>query len=311
MKKRLLLLLLLATTSLSALAGAIIETQANALYWRPCTSTRPYALSGISNQTTTSGKILSVDPDFHWGVRVKAEYTDTNCRIFGGFKATRLWSVDRALLTGGGFETLLIPGATIPAESLKETLDIDYWTIDVRGGHSWLCIPRLQADLYVLGRYAYLRRRENGASRAVIGELERLDTLNLNSRFKGGGFGLGFGTRYDLPCSFRLRGDIVIGGLYGEQLYATFSKIATTGLAPASEKVKQKRSNCLPFFDVRAVLEYSRCLCDFLTVAGQLGWEYNGYPGAIPVPGQQGFVTGISRQSIGFGGPFVALALRF
>ena len=310
MKKRLVLLLLCLTPLLHALAGAEIEISGAALYWQPCTSGHAFATTGVVAGNLTSIDLVSVTPDYDWGVRMGAKYTNTCSNLWIAFDAARLWAVNRGRLEGGGFNATLIPGATIPALSVKDTLDIDYYTIDVSGGHTWRCGRRLSADLYVLGRYAFLRRQEMGAALGS-GAPVVVQTLRLNGRFKGAGFGLGFKSHYAVACGFSIRTNLLIGGLYGDQLYATFTNITQNDAPAGSTRLRDTHFACVPFFDVIAALEYARCFCDFIVIAGQIGWEANHYFGAIPIPGDTSLTVGIHRERIGFGGPFAKLALRF
>ena len=310
MKKLAILLLLSATPLLHALAGALIEVDLAALYWQPCIAGRTYATFGTDEQNLTSVKLATIDPDYHWGIRVGAKYTNTCSRVWVKFSGLRLWAIDRAELNGGGFQATLLPNDTIAGLSMKDLVDIDYYTIDVSSGHTWRCSRRLSADLYALFRYGFLRRLEKGSARGTA-DPQPIQTLRLHGRFKGPGFGLGFASHYDIFCGFSLRTNMMVGGLYGKQLYATYTQLELSDVPAGSTRLSDVHNACIPMFDVSVALEYNRRYCDFLTIALQLGWEANHYFGAIPVPGDGSVVVGIHRQRLGFGGPFLNLSLRF
>lgn len=310
MKKLAILLLLAATPVLHALAGALIEVDMAALYWQPCTPSRTFATFGTVDQNQTNIKLATIDPDYHWGIRVGAKYTNTCSNVWVKFSGLRLWAVDRAELHGGGFRATLLPDNAIDGLSMKDLVDIDYYTIDVSSGYTWRCSRRLQADLYALFRYGFLRRQEKGSARGTA-DPQPIQTLRLHGRFKGPGFGMGFSSHYDIACSFSLRTNMMVGGLYGHQLYATSTVVELSDVPAGSTRLRDVHSGCIPMFDVSVALEYGRYFCDFITIAGQIGWEANHYFGAIPTPGDSSLLVGIHRQRIGFGGPFINLALRF
>jgi hypothetical protein len=271
-----------------------------ALYWRatPCAWSLFDHVDGVQEEARY--QVITVNPSNDWGFRLFGDYTAAD--------SCYLIALDWAYLRTTDVTTEAGLAAFAYGDNVAR-LKYSYDRVNLRGSHTFSrgeCF-----DFYGYAGVRYLRIRQNREHGGIV------DAVPLksheSSRFSGAAFEIGVGATYHLNCGLNLHASVGPLAAIGEQRHSLTYHPALTEADIQAEY--PNRTLPLAGYDLRVGLSGAyECHC--YTLVGEIGYELNYYHDALTQSnvwhsGSVNIGAYSECVSVGFGGPYASLQVRF
>jgi len=281
---------------------------ADTLYWKSCDLPFRYGEAEAPAGITPHTKFQDLAPDYSWGVRVYGGITDKNSCNSLNLSWTYFRSTDSETVTPEPGFTLIQDGYGLglssPVSSLSARERIRYNKVSLNIGRRFCSSKCSYLYVYVGGRWVDINKAFS--SRGVTVAASDILTIDIRSKFCGGGIEAGLRAYSDLGCGFGVSAELGSAAVVGGR-HLTYNGFFSSN---DFDNFFFSKTQCIIAAEIRVGVNYTyECGCWRLT--GELGYENHHYFNALYWQQPESFRANTLLSDFGVGGVYFSLALGF